>query len=145
MAGSCPVDLAAAAANAGAMGGMGALLSSPEGIAEWAAEFRSQSKGPFQLNLWIPGPAPARDLAAEKLVREFLATWGPAVLAEAANVAPGEFGKQCEAFLAAEPAVVSSIMGVYPRVRDKVKRAQNRVVRMRDNACGGARGGARRG
>jgi nitronate monooxygenase len=114
MAGSCPVGLAAAAANAGAMGGMGALLSSPEGIAEWAAGFRSQSKGPFQLNLWIPGPAPARDLAAEKLVREFLATWGPAVLAEAGNVASGEFDKQCEAFLAAEPAVVSSIMGVYP-------------------------------
>jgi hypothetical protein len=61
---------------------------------QWAAEFRSQSKGPFQLNLWIPGPAPARDLAAEKLVREFLATWGPAVLDHAKSGyagAPGEY------------------------------------------------------
>ena len=55
---------------------MGALMTSPEGISEWVAEFRSQSNGPFQLNRWIP--------------------------------------QQCEAFLAAEPFVVSSIMGLFP-------------------------------
>jgi NAD(P)H-dependent flavin oxidoreductase YrpB (nitropropane dioxygenase family) len=58
MAGSCPPGLAAAVANAGGLGGMGALMTSPEGIAEWVAEFRSQSNGPFQLNRWIPQPTP---------------------------------------------------------------------------------------
>ena len=53
MAGSCPVNLAIAVADAGGMGAMGALMSSPDAIAKWAAEFRSRSLGPFQLNLWI--------------------------------------------------------------------------------------------
>jgi nitronate monooxygenase len=57
MAGSCPVSLAVAVADAGGMGAMGALLSSPDAIANWAAEFRSRSLGPFQLNLWIAEPA----------------------------------------------------------------------------------------
>jgi nitronate monooxygenase len=76
MAGSCPVSLSVAVAGAGGMGAMGALLSSPDAIANWAAEFRSRSLGPFQLNLWIAQPAPMRDFAAEQRVREFLSSWG---------------------------------------------------------------------
>jgi nitronate monooxygenase len=69
MAGSCPVNLAVAVADAGGMGAMGALMSSPDAIAKWAAEFRSRSLGPFQLNLWIAEPAAsARDFAAEQRV-----------------------------------------------------------------------------
>jgi NAD(P)H-dependent flavin oxidoreductase YrpB (nitropropane dioxygenase family) len=77
MAGSSPVDLAIAVAEAGGMGAMGALLSSPETISDWGAQFRSRSNGPFQLNLWIPDPAvPLRDFDAEQQMREFLASWG---------------------------------------------------------------------
>jgi nitronate monooxygenase len=36
MAGACPVGLAAAVANAGGMGGLGALTTAPNGIAAWA-------------------------------------------------------------------------------------------------------------
>src|SRR5450631_4075492 len=54
MAGSSPVSLAVAVGNAGGMGGLGALLTSPEEIADWVAEFRSLSNGPLQLNHWIP-------------------------------------------------------------------------------------------
>jgi nitronate monooxygenase len=43
MAGSCPVSLAVAVAEAGGMGAMSALSSSPDAIANWAAEFRSRS------------------------------------------------------------------------------------------------------
>jgi nitronate monooxygenase len=116
MAGSCPVGLAAAVANAGGMGGMGALLTSPEGIEKWVAEFRSRSNGSFQLNSWIPEPAPVRDRAAEKPVRDFLSKWGPPVPDEASNsnVSPPDFETKWEAFLAAKPTAVSSIMGVYP-------------------------------
>src|SRR4029077_2026092 len=77
MAGSCPVSLAVAVADAGGMGAMGALMSNPDAIANWAAEFRSRSMGPFQLNLWIEDrAAPKRDFAAEQRVREFLSGWG---------------------------------------------------------------------
>jgi nitronate monooxygenase len=114
MAGACPVDLAVATAKAGGMGAMGALLSSPETIARWAAEFRARSNGPFQLNLWIPDPAPVRDFEREQRVREFLSKWGPAVPVEAAEARLPNFEEQCEAFIRARPTVVSSIMGLYP-------------------------------
>ena len=114
MAGACPVELAVAVAEGGGMGAMGALLSSPKAITEWVAEFRSRTNGPFQLNLWIPDPAPARDFAAEKRVREFLSKWGPAVSDEAGEAKLPNFEEQCEAFINVRPAVISSIMGLYP-------------------------------
>src|SRR5260370_34987631 len=86
MAGSCPVGLAVAVADAGGMGAMGALMSSPDAIVKWVSEFRSRSMGPFQLNLWIPdSAAPSRDSAAEQRMREFLSSWGPAVLSRQAE------------------------------------------------------------
>jgi nitronate monooxygenase len=114
MAGACPVDLAAAVANGGGMGGLGALMTAPEGIAGWAKEFRDQSNGSFQINLWIPDPPPTRDAEAERRVRDFLARWGPAVPPEAGDAVPFDFARQCEALLAAAPPVASSIMGLFP-------------------------------
>ena len=114
MAGSCPVSLAVAVADAGGMGAMGALLSSPDAIAKWAAEFRSRSMGPFQLNLWIADPAaPVRDFAAVQRVREFLSNWGPTVPAEPSGIQCPDFEQQCDSFSAVRPTVVSSIMGLY--------------------------------
>jgi nitronate monooxygenase len=114
MAGACPASLSIAVANAGGLGSCGALLMKPEAIAAWAAEVRSNSNGAFQLNIWIPDPAPVRDTAHEAKVREFLAGWGPEVPAEAGEVATPDFAAQCEAFLAAAPPIVSSVMGLYP-------------------------------
>ena len=114
MAGACPVGLAAAVANAGGMGGLGALTTSPDGIARWAEQFRGQSNGTFQINLWVPDPDPERDPEHEARVREFLAQWGPPVPAEAGDVRPLDFDRQCEALLAAAPRVVSTIMGLFP-------------------------------
>jgi nitronate monooxygenase len=114
MASSSPVGLAAAVANAGGMGGMGALLSPPAAIAAWVDGFRGRSNGAFQLNLWIPDPPPVRDPVAETQVRDFLGRFGPAVPQEAGNVAMPEFATQLAALLAARPPVVSSIMGLFP-------------------------------
>ncbi|MGC2162730.1 MAG: nitronate monooxygenase [Silvibacterium sp.] len=113
MAGACPASLSIAVANAGGMGACGTLLMTPEAIASWSAEFRKQSKGEFQLNLWIPDPAPVRDFEREKRQREFLAAWGPAVPADAGEAALPDFEAQCQAMLAAAPKVISSIMGLY--------------------------------
>src|SRR5438552_7205254 len=114
MAGACPVGLAAAVANAGGMGGMGALMTAPDGIAQWAQQFRGQSNGTFQINLWVPDPPPVRDAEHERRVREFLGQWGPPVPPEAGDAMPLDFAAQCDALLAAAPPVVSTIMGRFP-------------------------------
>jgi nitronate monooxygenase len=114
MAGNCPVSLAAAVANAGGLGALGALTTAPAGIAAWATGFRDQSNGGFQINLWVPDSAPVRDPAEEAGVRGFLGQWGPAVPDAAGDAVPLDFAPQCEALLAAAPRVVSSIMGIFP-------------------------------
>src|SRR6266571_1640798 len=114
MAGACPVGLAAAIGNAGGMGGLGALMTAPDGIAAWVQQFRGQSNGSFQINLWVPDPAPLRDAEHERRVREFLGQWGPPVTPEAGDAAPLDFDAQCSALIAAAPRVVSSIMGLFP-------------------------------
>ncbi len=114
MAGACLTSLAIAVANAGGMGAMGALTTQPAGIGDWAAQVRSQTNGSFQLNLWIPDPAPVRDATAEAALRDFLAQWGPPVPQDAGDALLGDFAAQCQALLAAAPAVVSSIIGVLP-------------------------------
>ena len=114
MAGACPAELSAAVANAGGMGAMGALLTPPDGIAEWVDSFRCLSNGCFQLNLWVPDPPPARDAATEESVRRFLANWGPEVSLEAGDARPPDFAAQRAALLAAKPHAVSSIMGLFP-------------------------------
>jgi nitronate monooxygenase len=114
MAGACPASLASAVANAGGMGGFGALTTPPDRIADWVREFRDQSNGGFQINLWIPDPHPIRDPEHERKVREFLGQWGPPVPAEAGDGVPLDFAAQCEALLQVGPPVVSSIMGLFP-------------------------------
>lgn len=114
MAGACPASLAIAVANAGGLGGCGALLMQPDAIRTWASDVRKGSNGGFQLNLWIPDPAPKRDIAAEDAVRRFLGNWGPDVPREAGDSALPNFAAQCEAMLEAGPAIISSIMGLYP-------------------------------
>jgi nitronate monooxygenase len=114
MASACPASLAIAVANAGGLGGCGALLMQPDAIHKWVADVRAGTNGGFQLNLWMPDPPPKRDSASEDAVRRFLAKWGPEVPAEAGDVKPPNFEAQCEAMLEAGPTIVSSIMGLFP-------------------------------
>lgn len=113
MAGACPPSLSIAVANAGGMGACGALLMKPEEIAAWCEEFRSQSQGEFQINLWIPGPPTKRNADLERRQREYLAQWGPPVPESAAEGVLPEFDAQCRAMLEVQPKAISSIMGLY--------------------------------
>lgn len=113
MAGACPPPLSIAVANGGGMGACGALLMRPEEIAAWCAEFRAQSRGEFQINLWIPGPPPSRDAEMERRQRDYLAQWGPAVPESAVEGVLPDFDAQCTALLDARPKAISSIMGLF--------------------------------
>jgi nitronate monooxygenase len=114
MAGACPPALSIAVMRAGGLGACGALLMAPGEIAAWAAEVRAAAGDAFNLNLWVPDPAPRRDPVHEARVRDFLGGWGPPVPPEAGDAPLQDFAGQCEALLAAAPAVISSIMGLYP-------------------------------
>jgi nitronate monooxygenase len=122
MAGASAPSLSIAVANAGGLGACGVLLMQPQAIHEWAREFRAESDGTFQLNLWTPDPPPQRDAAAELAVREFLGQWGVTVADDAGDALPVDFDAQCEAMLAVRPRVISSIMGVFsPPMVDRMK------------------------
>jgi nitronate monooxygenase len=115
MAGACPASLSIAVAGAGGLGACGAVAMQPAAIRAWASEFRAgNGDGSFQMNLWIPEAAPARDAAVEDAMRAFLAPFGPAVAADAGDYARPDFAAQFAALLEAQPAAISSIMGLYP-------------------------------
>jgi nitronate monooxygenase len=114
MAGACPPSLAIAVAQAGGLGGCGALRMTPEEIASWASAVRAGTNGGFQLNLWIPDPPAKRDTVNEDAIRRFLGSWGPQVASEAGNVTSPDFAAQCDAILRVGPPVISSIMGLFP-------------------------------
>jgi hypothetical protein len=114
MASASAPSLSIAVANAGGLGSCGALPMRPHEIIAWSQEVRSKSNGAFQLNTWIPDPAPRRDRAHEVRVCQFLESWGPPVTPEAGDATPPDFDAQCEAMLEAGPLIVSSIMGLFP-------------------------------
>jgi nitronate monooxygenase len=114
MAGASAPPLSIAVMSAGGFGAAGALMMTPDQIRDWAATVRAAADGPFQINLWIPDPAPPRDADSEARVRSFLAGWGPTVPDDAGDAVPPEFSQQCDALLSAAPPIVSSVMGVFP-------------------------------
>jgi len=114
MAGACPPALSAAVMRAGGLGACGALLMAPDAIVQWADAVRAAASGPFQINLWVPDPAPLRDAAHEQALCSFLGGFGPAVSPAAGDATPPDFNAQCEALLAAQAPIVSSVMGLFP-------------------------------
>lgn len=114
MAGASPPALSIAVINAGGLGACGALLMAPEEILHWGQQVREHSRNAFNLNLWIPDPAPLRDPTHEARVGAFLHRWGPEVARDAGDITPPDFSAQCEALLESGTLVVSSIMGLFP-------------------------------
>ncbi len=63
-------------------------------------------------------PTPVCDAENESRIQAYLTSWeremGHDKPSSSITSAPLDFGSQCDAMLAAEPAAISSIMGVYP-------------------------------
>lgn len=113
MAGACPADLSIAVMRAGGWGAAGALLMGPDEIARWCKAVRAGAEGPFQLNLWIPEGAVQADPAVMAAQAGFLQGWTDEV-GTPGGPAAYDFAAQCEAVIAAGPAAISSMMGVFP-------------------------------
>lgn len=112
MAGIPAPALSVAVANAGGLGACGALLMSPDNILDWSKTVRSRTSGPFQINNWIPEPAPPRrDPEHEARLKSFLSSWGP--VPDGDYVLPN-FAEQCDAMLKSGAPILSSVMGLYP-------------------------------
>src|SRR6202790_3311850 len=114
MAGASAPALSIAVAGAGGLGACGALLMTPPEIVAWANEVRAASNDRFQINLWIPDPAPVRNADHEAQLRDFLSRWGPAVAPNAGDATPPDFSAQFAALLEARAPIASSVMGLYP-------------------------------
>ncbi|OYU48827.1 MAG: nitronate monooxygenase [Rhizobiales bacterium PAR1] len=126
MAGACPVELSIAVANAGAMGALGALMLTPEAIAKWMADFRAASKGPVQINLWVPDAPPRRDAMHEGAVRRHLEQWGPPVFPGDADTPLQDYEAQFQALLDSKPDAAASVMGLFEP--DKVRELKARGI-----------------
>lgn len=112
--------LVAAVSNAGGLGGYGAYQLQPEEIVSVAAEIRSLTNRPFNLNLWV---SDADDRAAEPIAEpefEDLKTRFRPFFEELNLPLPStppaprlrKFEKQVEAILQVKPAVFSFIFGI---------------------------------
>lgn len=113
MAGASPPALAAAVANAGGLGGLGALTSSPAAMLDWAAAVRAASNGAFQVNLWVPDPPPARVQVREAAARDALRALGPEPPEPGDGPWTEDYAAQCEALLRIAPPVASTVMGLF--------------------------------
>lgn len=97
------------------MGSCGAVNMTPEAIMNWVHAVRKETpNAPFLINLWIPHAPIPRDTAAEERMRAYLERVGPRVPLTAADTALPDFHQQCHAILQAQPAAISSIMGLFP-------------------------------
>lgn len=113
MAGACPPELSIAVMRAGGWGAAGALLMTPDDIARWCETVRGGSPGPFQLNLWIPEAEARADDGVIAAQTAFLRGWTDDIGDPEAS-GGFDFDAQCEALIAAAPAAISSMMGIYP-------------------------------
>ena len=121
--GNSTPELAAAVANAGALGSFGAHGLEPEQIEETARDIRGLTRNPFALNLWVPlapggpeRPTEAQYLAAAGVVRPLFAELAlafPTFEEIAVSVLPN-FEHQLEAVLRARPPVFSFVYGIPP-------------------------------
>ncbi|MFI7359525.1 NAD(P)H-dependent flavin oxidoreductase [Streptomyces avidinii] len=116
------VALAAAVSEGGGLGSYGAHVLEPARIGELVAELKGATTRPFAVNLWIPLEEELRPLpdAAEttrhaERLRPYYEELGLTVPGEGDIPISPDFDEQVDALLAAEPPVISFVMGVPPR------------------------------
>ena len=122
--------LAAAVANAGALGSLGCAYETPARIEALAAEVRARTARPFAINLFVRADEP-EDPAAEARVAAVLAPFcgelGITAAPPARTAAPA-FDDQLEAVLRCAPPVFSFTLGVPSREQLAAVRARGVAI-----------------
>jgi nitronate monooxygenase len=117
------VALVREVARAGGLGSFGLHHLWPDQIAQTAAALHEAAPGPFALNLWVPLPGqpeipPVSEGAWHAALERLAPMFGELKLQQPSKPDPGQvwpcFEAQCEAVLAARPAVLSFVFGVLP-------------------------------
>lgn len=114
MAGSSPPALAAAVAEEGGVGALGAVLMSAQEIVSWTAAFRTMTNGVLQINTWIPSSPAVIDADKFDRLRDRLTGFGHEIGPLEPSANGQDFNAQCQAILSVRPQVASSIMGLWP-------------------------------
>lgn len=120
------VALAAAVSGAGGLGSVGAHHLEPDAITALVAALKAAVPGnrPFNVNLWVPHPQEAALRPAPADVERLRPLYDRlGVPAPTSYTPPPGFDDQVDALLAAQPPVISFVMGTPPaRVVDEARR-----------------------
>lgn len=116
--GHSSAELAAAVSNAGGLGAYGAHHLSGEAIRVLAADIRSRTDKPFNLNLWVPRDREWGEPFSKVREQAYLKQVAP-LYHEMSLTPPGaaenplhDYREQIEAILEARPAVFSFVFGI---------------------------------
>ena len=114
MAGACPASLAVAVANAGGLGGCGALLMQPGAIKVWASRGARVAMADFSLTFGSPIQLPSAIWLPRMLSGDFYAIGGQRSQARPVMPHCRTLKRNVKRCWEAGPSVISSIMGLYP-------------------------------
>lgn len=114
--GPSSVALAAAVSGAGGLGSFGAHHLSPDALTELVKELRAATSRPFAVNLWVPQPGEQETRATTADVERIHPYYAELGLPDPSTERHlPDFDDQLDALLAAEPPVISLVMGLPPR------------------------------
>jgi len=112
------VELAGAVSDAGGLGSFGAHIMTADEITDLVAQLKRRTSRPFGVNLWVP--IPGEEVPPTPLEWQGHVARVAGVLAELGLPEPElpeagpSFESQIESLLAAQPPVISFVMGVPP-------------------------------
>ncbi|WP_374075126.1 NAD(P)H-dependent flavin oxidoreductase [Bdellovibrio bacteriovorus] len=112
------VELSSTVSNLGGLGSFGAHYMTPEQIESLAAEFRTKTRKPFAINLWVSDHDPEAEHITPSQFEEFKNSLKPYydLLKVPSPTFPKSFGEkfdhQVEAVLKAKPPVFSFVFGI---------------------------------
>ncbi|HXH81071.1 NAD(P)H-dependent flavin oxidoreductase [Nocardioides sp.] len=125
------VELAGAVSDAGGLGSFGAHIMTPDEITDLVKQLEQRTSKPFGVNLWVPIPGeevPPTQAEWRDHVERVAGVLAELGLPEPELPGIGpSFESQIEALLAAQPPVISFVMGVPPA--DVLAEAKARGIR----------------